>query len=47
MSELIKNKFFDFGFIPSKCSECDAKCCKGQSGYVFLIIAILVEYLAF
>jgi Fe-S-cluster containining protein len=36
MSELVKNKYFDFAFMPDKCSVCDAKCCKGESGYVFV-----------
>lgn len=22
--------------MPDKCSQCDAKCCKGESGYVFV-----------
>ena len=38
MNKLIKDKYFDFAFMSDKCSQCDAKCCKGESGYVFVNI---------
>ena len=34
--KIIKNKEFSFSFNPNKCSECGAKCCKGESGYIFI-----------
>ncbi len=27
---------FAFGFNPDACDECDGKCCRGSSGYVWL-----------
>jgi len=27
---------FDYGFDPSKCSECEGNCCIGESGYIWV-----------
>jgi len=34
--EIIKKDGFKFGFNPSACEECGGKCCKGESGYIWV-----------
>ena len=33
---VIKKDGFNFTFSPSACSECQAKCCRGESGYIYV-----------
>ncbi len=36
MQDIIRKEGFSFGFDPSKCSQCEGKCCTGESGYIWL-----------
>ena len=36
MSTLMKQDGFDYLFNPSACQECQAKCCTGESGYIYV-----------
>jgi Fe-S-cluster containining protein len=33
---VIKKDGFNFTFNPNACSECEAKCCRGESGYIYV-----------
>jgi len=34
--EIIKKEGFSFGFNPNACEECGGRCCKGESGYIWV-----------
>lgn len=36
MSNLIKKDGFNYSFNPLACSLCQAKCCTGESGYIYV-----------
>ncbi len=36
MSDLITKDGFSYKFDPKACSLCEAKCCTGESGYIFV-----------
>ena len=36
MSTLIKQDGFSYSFNPSACSTCQARCCTGESGYIYV-----------
>ncbi len=36
MQDIMKEEGFDYRFDPSKCAECQGKCCTGESGYIWL-----------
>lgn len=36
MQDIIRAEGFDYGFDPSKCAECEGKCCTGESGYIWV-----------
>lgn len=36
MLDIIKKDGFDFAFDANKCSECEGKCCIGESGYIWV-----------
>lgn len=36
MSNLIKKEGFSYSFNPLACSMCAAKCCTGESGYIYV-----------
>ena len=33
---LITKEGFSYSFKPSACSECDGRCCRGESGYIWV-----------
>ena len=33
---MLKEQGFAFSFNPNKCQECGGKCCRGESGYIFV-----------
>ncbi|QFR49691.1 YkgJ family cysteine cluster protein [Sulfurimonas lithotrophica] len=33
---VIKQDGFDFTFNPEACNECEARCCRGESGYIYV-----------
>ncbi|PZT47462.1 zinc/iron-chelating domain-containing protein [Helicobacter valdiviensis] len=35
---MLKQEGYRFSFDESKCKECGGKCCKGESGYVYLTL---------
>ncbi len=36
MQNIVTNDKYPYGFDPSKCAECEGKCCTGESGYIWL-----------
>ena len=34
--KIVTKEGFNYGFRPSACRECKAKCCRGESGYIFV-----------
>ncbi len=44
---LIKKEGFSFAFNPGACKECNAKCCQGASGYVWVSISEIEEIASF
>lgn len=36
MSNLIRKDGFNYSFNPLACSLCEAKCCTGESGYIYV-----------
>ena len=36
MSTLIKQDGFKYAFNPSACNDCSARCCTGDSGYIYV-----------
>lgn len=36
MCGVIRSDGFSYGFDPSKCAECNGKCCAGSNGYIFV-----------
>lgn len=36
MSSLMREDGYAYSFNPAACSECPAKCCTGESGYIFV-----------
>ena len=36
MDKIIKKDGFSYAFNPASCNECNAKCCSGESGYIWL-----------
>ncbi|NPA74359.1 MAG: YkgJ family cysteine cluster protein [Epsilonproteobacteria bacterium] len=36
MGKIITKEGFSYGFDPSACSKCDGRCCRGESGYIFV-----------
>ncbi|NHB37032.1 YkgJ family cysteine cluster protein, partial [Helicobacter pylori] len=38
---------FDFSFNPKACEGCGAKCCVGESGYIFVTIQEMQKISAF
>ncbi len=36
MQDIMRKEGFDYGFDPSKCAECEGKCCTGESGYIWV-----------
>ena len=36
MQDIITKEGYRYGFDPSKCTQCEGKCCTGESGYVWL-----------
>jgi len=33
---IVTKEGFSYGFDPSACSKCDGRCCRGESGYIFV-----------
>lgn len=36
MSNLLKQKDYNYSFDPEVCSQCDGNCCIGESGYIWI-----------
>lgn len=36
MSTLMKEDGFSYAFNPSACEDCQARCCTGESGYIYV-----------
>ena len=36
MSDKLREEGFDYTFDPSACAECQARCCTGESGYIYV-----------
>ncbi len=36
MQDNIEKEGFEYKFDPSKCAQCEGKCCTGESGYIWL-----------
>jgi len=48
MQDIVKKEGFSYGFDPSKCAECEGKCCTGESGYIWVTpgeIAKIADFL--
>ncbi len=36
MQDIITKEGYTYGFDPSKCAQCEGRCCTGESGYIWL-----------
>lgn len=45
MVKLITKKGFDYCFDPAACDDCRGRCCRGESGYIW-VSAVEVEHIA-
>lgn len=36
MQNIVKKDGFSFGFDPKACSSCGGRCCRGESGYIWI-----------
>ena len=36
MSTLMREEGFDYAFDPQACQTCEARCCTGESGYIYV-----------
>ncbi len=36
MQDIITEEGYTYGFDPSKCAQCEGRCCTGESGYIWL-----------
>jgi uncharacterized protein len=47
MTELVQKKGFDFCFDPAACRHCGGRCCRGESGYIWVNGAEIERIAAF